>query len=205
MDAFGVSKGLFGDALVSAKVAREKRKPKPKKGNMILRPVKTLKALSVAKGAYSESMEGIQRDRQKANRRRSVGHTLTGAAALGSGVAILQPDLARRAGYEAGKGVHTVGRKLSRDFKVTGNVIQMGKPKKTEPAGRLLMRAGEKIVAHPGRAAGGALVGTAVAGFGLRGAGMLHNARSNRNARKYNRRKANSRIKIVPTSGKNRF
>lgn len=242
-----VSKGAVGDALVRLKAKRAEKKAKPKKVNFALRPLKGMsvmmgvaksacecevcekkelkcsecpKCSRVAKGAYSESMEGIQRDRQKANRRRSAGNAFLGGAALAGTAALANPvgtmAVTERAGDSIGRGGASLARRGGaaaayeagpRPFGGTKMLWSAGgkEATRTAHAGRKVMDAGFAIARHPGRAAAGIVGGAALAGAGLKGAGMAHNARSNKNARKYNKKKANSRIKIVPTSGKNRF
>lgn len=52
VNAFGVedvSKGWFGDQAVKAKILLQAKKKKPKKANLALRPLATLRALSTVK------------------------------------------------------------------------------------------------------------------------------------------------------------
>jgi hypothetical protein len=248
-----VAKGYVGDKVVEFKTLLANRKAKKaKKANMVLRPMKTMSTLmgvakagcdckeceakglkcseckkcsmdKVAKGRYSETIEGVQRDRQKANRRRSAGNAFLGGAAVAGGMALAAPDetkrWVRRGGQElqneGGKAVwRSGGNFVTRSARQSDGTMGRAYTEFVKPrtgsnagfrAGSAMYRAGRVVVNSPGKAAAGVIGGAALAGAGLKGAGMAHNARSNRNARKYNKTKANSRIKIVPTSGKNRF
>ena len=171
----------------------------------------------VSKGDYSDKITTVQSHRQKANRRRSSGRVIGGAAILGGTAAAANPRVAREAGWRTGNAMGALGERLStkggakakwygvdsRDYYRWSTIGS--KTNRTNKAGLRLMSAGARVASKPSAAVVGTLVGAGAAGAGLIGAGAAHNARSNKLAREYNRQGKNSKIKIVPVSGKNRF
>lgn len=155
----------------------------------------------VSKGEYSDVITSVQRDRQKANRRRSAGNAALGAAGIAGGTALASPNLARFTGQKTGEKLSQVGNKAI--WNSATNEGRLGRAKLK--AGTVMVDVGRRIHANPRAAVAGTIVGAAAAGLGLRAAGAAHNARSNANARAYNRKNKNSKIKVVPVSGKNRF
>jgi hypothetical protein len=173
---------------------------------------------SISKGEYSNTIERVQRDRMKANRRRKAGDAAIGGAAIAGSAAALNPIGTMAATERVGDAMGRAGARLSRrggaaaayeagprPFGGSKSLWIKGNSGKTADAGRRLMSAGYKVANSPGKAALGILGGGLIAGAGLKGAGMAHNARSNKMARDYNKKNKNSKIKVVPVSGKNRF
>lgn len=164
-------------------------------------------AFGVSKGDYSDAIVRVQSHRQKANRRRTAGNVLLGGAAVAGSVAMV-PDVAEVSGRYAGRKVSSLGFKQTVNAATTNSASSWAKRKTTKASlksGGILMAAGKEISSHPRMAVAGAIGGVAAAGAGLRGAGMAHNAWSNKKAREYNANGKNSKIKIVPVAGKNRF
>lgn len=192
-DAFGVSKAYDGCGCKTCKAQD-------------IDCSKCPKCKGVSKGKYSNTIEGVQRDRMKANRRKAVGGALLTGSSIGAGAAIAMPSQTTNVVREGGRKIGHFGFKHYANGRAKYAAEDFAYDQKLRSqAGWRAMQAGTKIAVHPGKAVAGALVGTAIAGAGIKGAGMLHNARSNRNARKYNKGGHNSKIKIVPVSGKNRF
>lgn len=153
---------------------------------------------SISKGEYMNSQEKVQRDRRKANRRgTAAGVTVTGTSLAGMAslafpraakTAVMYPSykVATKAGDSAFK--HTVEGNRARAKTAT-----------------VVMDAAKKVNRAPGLAIAGTLVGGLGAAGGLKLAQMGHNSRSNREARGYNKKNRNSKIKIVPLTHTNRF
>lgn len=176
---------LVGGTAVGAKKLMDRKKAKA----------------SISKGRYSDDITRVQSHRQKANRRRAAGGVLLGGGTLATTAALANPEKAALLSRLAGNKLTETGNRV-----VWNNVANEGKGgKRAVAAGIRAGKVGMKIAEHPGHVTGAVLGGTLLAGAGVAGAGMAHNARSNQIARKYNKTKANSKIKIVPVSGKNRF
>jgi hypothetical protein len=152
-------------------------------------------AFGVSKGLYSDEITRVQSHRQKANRRRAAGGTLMGAAAAGGAYAAARPE-------QVAEAVRAVNHQA---FLANKKTTDVGGYKVVGPRSMRAAKVISRVADKPKLAAAGLLGGVFTAGAGVTGAGMAHNARSNKIARQYNAGRHNSKIKIVPVSGKNRF